>query len=113
MIGVALEKLTSEEQFNEVIKSNQKLFFLKNSTTCNVSADAFAAYSELAEQLNDATLYYLNVQEARPLSNAIAKKYQVKHESPQALLFINGELKWHASHWTLTYNELKKQWEEA
>ena len=66
---------------------------------------------ELAEQLDGTTLYYLNVQEARPLSNAIAEQFQVKHESPQALLFVDGELKWHASHWTLTYDELKKQWE--
>lgn len=108
---LALEKLTSEEQFDQVLKNNQKLFLLKNSTTCNVSADAFAAYSELANELKDVTLYYLNVQEARPLSNAIADRFQVKHESPQALLFTDGELKWHASHWKLTYNELKKQWE--
>lgn len=111
MIIVALEKLTSEEQFEQVLKNNQKVFFLKNSTTCSVSADAFAAYSKLAEQLEDETLYYLNVQEARPLSNAIAEQFQVKHESPQAFLFVDGELKWHASHWTLTYDELKKQWE--
>jgi bacillithiol system protein YtxJ len=32
----------------------------------------------------------------------------VKHESPQALLFEDGKVKWHASHWNINEDELAK-----
>ena len=35
--------------------------------------------------------YYLVVQEERKLSDYIAEKTNVKHESPQAFYFIDGE----------------------
>ncbi len=34
--------------------------------------------------------YYLIVQQERDLSDYIAKKTNVKHESPQAFYFVNG-----------------------
>ncbi len=36
--------------------------------------------------------YYLIVQQERDLSDYIAKKTNVKHESPQAFYFVNGEM---------------------
>jgi bacillithiol system protein YtxJ len=48
----------------------------------------------------------VNVIEDRPVSNAIAERLQVKHESPQALLIKNGKAVWHASHWNVTEDSL-------
>ncbi len=42
--------------------------------------------------------YYLIVQQERDLSDYIAKKTNVKHESPQAFYFVNGEMVWNRDH---------------
>ena len=39
----------------------------------------------------------------------IVAELGVKHESPQLLLFNEGELVWHASHGAITEEALKKQ----
>lgn len=52
---------------------------------------------------------YLKVQESRPLSNYIAEQYGIKHESPQAFIFTNGNVKWHASHSQITAQALAEK----
>lgn len=52
--------------------------------------------------------YYLIVQEERELSNYIEEKTGIKHESPQAFYFVNGEASWHESHDNITVSSLAK-----
>lgn len=106
-----IQKITSYDEFNEVLQSNEKMMFLKNSTTCPISAEALRVFTIAADELHT-IWYYLNVQESRELSNKIADQFNVKHESPQAFLFVNGEVKWHDSHWNITLETLKKKWNE-
>lgn len=63
---------------------------------------AFHEFDAFANQHEDVPAYYLQVQEARPLSNFIAETYGVKHESPQIFIIQNGEVKWHTSHSQIT-----------
>ena len=42
------------------------------------------------------------MREQRELSDWVAKTTQVEHESPQALLFQDGKVTWHASHFDIT-----------
>ncbi|MCK6258081.1 bacillithiol system redox-active protein YtxJ [Fictibacillus sp. WQ 8-8] len=101
-----LTKISDSEAFKKAISENGRVFVLKNSTTCPISHAAFEEYKKFAED-QSGNLYYLNVQEARPLSNEIAEAYGIKHESPQVLLFENGEVKWNDSHWSITYSALQ------
>ncbi len=105
---MSLEKLSTMQQLDELLGQNKTLIFLKNSTTCPVSHEAFREFEKLSKEMETETFYYLNVQEARPFSNEIAEKFAVKHESPQALLFNDGEVAWHTSHWNITYKVLKE-----
>lgn len=105
---MALQIVTSLSEFEHVVEQNPRILLLKNSTTCPISHEAFRQYEKLANELEGEYLYFLNVQEARDLSNEIASKYSVKHESPQVLLFENGQVQWHASHWKITYKVLKE-----
>ncbi len=106
---MALEKLATFQQLEQMLQDNDMVLLLKNSITCPVSHEAYRQYEKLADEINNEVIYYLNVQEARPLSTEIAEKFSVKHESPQVLLFKNGILAWHASHWDITYQNLKDQ----
>jgi bacillithiol system protein YtxJ len=40
------------------------------------------------------------------LSNLIAQRFGIRHESPQALLIKDERVVWHASHWAITSESL-------
>ena len=106
---MALKKITTIEEFENLLNQS-RFFLLKNSTTCSISTEAFNEYERVSTEIPNATMYYLNVQEARPLSNYIAETFEIKHESPQAFLFENGSPVWNDSHWKITYKTLKDKW---
>lgn len=106
---MSVEKITSYEEFTNILESKERFMFLKNSTTCPISAEAMRVFTLAADELHT-VWYYLNVQESRELSNEIADKFAIKHESPQAFLFEKGNVKWHDSHWNVTLETLKQKW---
>jgi bacillithiol system protein YtxJ len=107
--NVGKQKLETVEQFEPIVQEVKHFLLLKHSLTCPISRAAFEEYEKFVEDHPEVAAYYLYVQEARPLSNYIAETFSIKHESPQALLFANGSVKWHTSHWSITYDELKRQ----
>ena len=101
-----LKKIDTLEQFEDLLKQEDKFLFLKHSLTCPISQAAFQEYEKYAESNQSVPAYYLAVQDSRPLSNEIAEKFEIKHESPQALLIKNGSAVWNASHWKITNRSL-------
>lgn len=101
------EIISTVEEFENIKKSTSKFLLLKHSLTCPISAEGKEQYDSFSEMTNVPT-YILHVQEARPLSNYISETFQVKHESPQALLFYNNEVVWNTSHWDITVKHLEK-----
>jgi bacillithiol system protein YtxJ len=104
---MGMNKITTEEEFNRIKNQNETFFLLKNSTTCPISSQAYEEYQNFSNDCGGIEFYYLNVQEARPLSNHISEVYEVKHESPQALLVKGSKVIWHDSHWNITYSSLE------
>jgi bacillithiol system protein YtxJ len=82
---------------------DQPLLLFKHSYTCGVSAEAL---DELVAHLNDrpaeARYAMVTVQTHRDVSNAVAKRLGVRHETPQALLIRSGRVVWTASHFRVT-----------
>ncbi|MCM3692073.1 bacillithiol system redox-active protein YtxJ [Neobacillus niacini] len=101
-----LKKIDTLEQFEDLLKQEDKFLFLKHSLTCPISQAAYQEYQKYAESNQSVPAYYLAVQDSRPLSNEIAEKFEVKHESPQALLIKDGSVVWNASHWKITNRSL-------
>lgn len=100
-------QVTTIEEFENIVSTNDHFLLIKHSLTCPISGNAFDEYENFTKEVEFPT-YYLYVQEARPLSNYVAETFAVKHESPQALLFQNGKVKWHVSHWDITKSSLKQ-----
>ncbi|MGV3031838.1 bacillithiol system redox-active protein YtxJ [Staphylococcus chromogenes] len=100
-------KLTSIDQFEQVIQQYPYLFVLKHSNTCPISERAMDQFNKFLYE-RDMDGYYLIVQEERELSNYIEEKTGIKHESPQAFYFVNGEASWHESHDNITVSSLAK-----
>ena len=100
-------KLTSIDQFEQVIQQYPYVFILKHSNTCPISERAMDQFNKFLYE-RDMDGYYLIVQEERELSNYIEEKTGVKHESPQAFYFVNGKITWHESHDNITVASLAK-----
>jgi bacillithiol system protein YtxJ len=100
-----MKEITTLEQFDKL--TNDKFLLLKHSNTCPISKKAFEQV-KLFEIEHDITIFYLIVQNSRDLSNYIAEKFSIKHESPQIIYFKNTKPIWNDSHFMINLNELKK-----
>lgn len=56
---------------------------------------------------NSIELHYLDLLKQRELSNTVAEKFNVYHQSPQVLLLQNGECIYEESHNAIDFFELK------
>ncbi|HVZ23206.1 MAG TPA: bacillithiol system redox-active protein YtxJ [Vicinamibacterales bacterium] len=86
----------------------------KHSFTCGVSAEAL---DELLDHLNgqtdEARYAMVTVQTHREVSNAVAARLGVRHETPQAILIQDGRAVWSASHFRVRASEIQKALERA
>ncbi len=103
-----MKKIETVQEFENLAESQPRFFFMKHSLTCPISGNAFNEYQSFLNKHGEEEGYYLAVQESKELSNHIAEKFGIKHESPQAFLFIDGKPGWNASHWNITETELDK-----
>lgn len=82
----------------------------KHSTRCSISALArhrLDSQWDLEAEL--VTPYFLDIFAHRPVSNYVAERFDVFHESPQLLLIHQGECVYETSHLDITVSELKEQ----
>jgi bacillithiol system protein YtxJ len=57
--------------------------------------------------------HFVDVRKNRDVSNYIAEKTGVRHESPQAILIQNGKVVWHASHTAIKAETIKNVLDES
>ena len=94
-------KLTSLSQLDELIAASEEkpVLLFKHSTACNISAMMLSRFEKNWHADADAcTCVYLDLRAHRDVSNAIAEKTGVWHESPQAILLKNRQAVYDASH---------------
>ncbi len=96
-------EITTNDQLNELFEvSNRKpVVLFKHSTSCPISANVFEEVSKV-----DSTIFLITVQKSRSISNAIAEKTGIKHESPQAIILKDAATVYQASHYDVTSEEL-------
>ncbi|WP_019946963.1 bacillithiol system redox-active protein YtxJ [Hymenobacter aerophilus] len=105
------QPLTQADQLLEIVRESaeQPVLVFKHSTTCSISA---MVKSKIERQwadagLDDTKLYYLDLLSYRPISQELAQKFRVQHESPQLLLIQDGECTYHASHNGIRLSDVK------
>ena len=110
---MSLTQLKTPEDLQELLAGSgrEPVFLLKHSSQCPISAEVYSAFSEF-ERRGGAkrpwTCAMVRVIEERPLSNQIAEKLGVEHESPQLLLISGSKVLWHDSHWRLTLDKMNE-----
>ncbi|MFC4232950.1 bacillithiol system redox-active protein YtxJ [Parasediminibacterium paludis] len=107
MNWIALDNEQQLETIAEKSFTTPQVIF-KHSTTCSISSMVLNRL-ERAETPANIDFYYLDLLKLRPISAAIAEKFQVHHESPQILVIKNGECIYDESHYGISMDEIAAQ----
>ncbi len=105
-------ELNSIDQLDEIEKSSEEktVAILKHSTRCGVSRMVLRMFEsdyDLDEN-EPVDLYFLDLITYREISNEIASRFRVHHESPQLIVMKNREVVHHSSHQGISANKLKE-----
>ena len=103
--------LDKMEQFDEIdeISQSKPVVLFKHSTRCSISRMAlkqFDAEFNYPEEKID--WYLLDLLNHRDLSNEIASRYSVVHQSPQIVVIRNGKAVFNVSHDSISAEDLKQ-----
>jgi len=93
--------LTREEQLDQILdeSKDQPVVIFKHSTRCGVSRMVLKQFEKNYDlDSGEAKLYFLDLLEYRDMSNALAEKFKVMHQSPQMIVINNKEVVHQASH---------------
>lgn len=108
--GVDLLPLNSTEELEALLVASRTspVLLYKHSLTCDVSTRAInAVHAFLGTCQGPLLARMVTVQTERPVSNAIARRLNLRHDSPQALLVADGEVVWHATHFRITVDAMR------
>jgi bacillithiol system protein YtxJ len=101
--------LTDLGQLNEImdLSHEQPVAIFKHSTRCSISRMALKQFENEFDLEGSVTPYFLDLLNHRDISNEIATRFDVYHQSPQLLLIKKGKSVYDASHSDIDAVELK------
>lgn len=93
-------ELTELAQLDAILEESktQTVAIFKHSIRCGISAMVKRQFENEDNAEAGVKLYYLDLINYRPISNAIAEKFGVVHESPQLIILKGGEVVYATSH---------------
>lgn len=99
--------LENTSQLDEVFSRshNKTQIIFKHSTRCSISLMVMNRLIKNNVEVN-ADFHYLDLIRYRDLSNLIADKCDVVHESPQVLIIKNGSCIYDASHTAISMDDI-------
>lgn len=102
-------ELTDLGQLNEIMELShqQPVAIFKHSTRCSISRMALKQFENEFDLEGTVTPYFLDLINHRDISNEIATRFDVYHQSPQLLLIKDGKSIYDASHSDIDAVELK------
>jgi bacillithiol system protein YtxJ len=103
----AVRPLRDATELDEVLRAPLVVLY-KHSSRCGISTMALLEVRHFAATHPDVPVYQIDVVAQRPLSKAIADRLGVKHASPQAILVVNGEAAWSATHFGVSADALQE-----
>lgn len=104
-------ELTAIDQLEEINKNSfdALIMIFKHSTRCSISSSAINRVERnWKNEQDDAKVkpYYLDLIAHRDVSNEIARKWNIEHQSPQVLVIKNGECIYTETHMGINYDEI-------
>jgi bacillithiol system protein YtxJ len=92
----------------EAVSKEKWVVLFKHSTRCSVSRYVLKQFENTFTGSDDVELYFLDLIEYRLISNEIASRFNVIHQSPQMIVLKNGVAIYNASHESIDANSIKQ-----
>ena len=104
-------KLQDNAQLAQIKQESaeQPVLIFKHSTRCSISSTAMSRLERNWSDSAGIKPYYLDLISFRSMSGQVAEEFGVDHQSPQVLLIQNGECVYDASHFEISFDDLKQQ----
>ena len=102
--------LQTIQQLDELLADTEvNSLLFKHSTRCGISSFALSRFeNEWGEVRDLCKFYFLDLLNFRSISEQVAMRTNVVHQSPQVLLFSKGEVVFHASHQDIDASAIQK-----
>ena len=104
--------LTDLKQLDAIAdeSSETPVIIFKHSTRCAISRMALKNFErEYNIEEGSVRPYFLDLLEHRDISNTIASKFNVEHQSPQLILIKDGKAIYHTSHSDIDAGAVKEK----
>jgi bacillithiol system protein YtxJ len=109
--GFSWKPLTSVFQLDEIVEfsKTKTIVLFKHSTRCGISRMVLSRFEEsLADNQKEVVFCFLDLLSFRDVSDEVAARFQVLHQSPQLLVIKNGSCVAHGSHYEILENKMKE-----
>ncbi|MGM0932489.1 MAG: bacillithiol system redox-active protein YtxJ [Bacteroidota bacterium] len=92
--------ITEEQDIEELEKQSfsKPVIIFKYSTRCGISRITLRKFENDLPENMDVAFYFMDLVKYRSLSNEIAERFKVSHESPQLIVLKEGKVLHHSSH---------------
>lgn len=93
--------LTKEEDLDLILDESEEVsvVIFKHSTRCGISRTVLKQFEKTYDfELSEVQPYYLDLLQYRNVSNAVAEKFKVMHQSPQMIVVKNRVVVHQSSH---------------
>ncbi|HSU14261.1 bacillithiol system redox-active protein YtxJ [Longimicrobium sp.] len=103
-----MKEMTSREETDAALGEETALLF-KYSMTCPISANARQEMDSLLSGGEPVPVYRVDVNARREVSDYVAERTGVQHESPQVILLRGGRPVWDADRFGVTAGAIREQ----
>jgi len=103
-------QVTDLGKLNEIIdlSTEKPAVIFKHSTRCSVSRMVLKQFENEYDLQDKVVLYFLDLIEHRAISNEIATRFGVVHQSPQLIVIKDGKAVYDASHESIDAGKLEQ-----
>ena len=103
-------QLTDLGQLNEIVDSStdKVVVIFKHSTRCSISRMVLKQFENEFDLQDKVVPYFLDLLEHRDISNEIATRFEVQHQSPQLIVIKDRKAVYNASHESIDAEKLEQ-----
>jgi len=102
--------LNDAKQLDQIVEESNEnsVVIFKHSTRCSISRFALKEFEKEFDLEGKVKPYFLDLLNYREISNEIAQRFGVQHQSPQIILIKNGVAVYDTSHDSIDASALKR-----
>ncbi len=99
-------ELRTPEEVDAFVTENPTAAIFK-AGTCHKTMQGWGNVEKLLRDRDDVSVGIIRVVEARPASNRVAERTGITHQSPQLIVFRDGQAKFDLDNWDITPENLE------